>query len=157
MIPITSQPCVLNHLSKIIITFYASRHALHISHYLAKNMEAILLCRSTSQNPLSSDFCYLDDIEIRMIIAVITSSTSCSTISSNLNVDLQLPARTACFFKDHFCYLSWPQLTFWLTDPQTTDNYSILLDYRRWMTTCWALSQSFTFRVGYCRRIKICW
>ncbi len=49
----------------------------------------------TTSSILKLQFCYLDDIEIRMIITVITSSTSCYTTSSNLKVDLQLPANRA--------------------------------------------------------------
>ena len=59
----------------------------------------------TTSSIFKLQFCYLDDIEIRMIITVITSSTSCYTTPSNLKVDLQLPAiqkRLERFFKHHF-------------------------------------------------------
>jgi hypothetical protein len=59
----------------------------------------------TTSSIFKLQFCSLDEIEIRMIIIVTTSSTSCYTTSSNLKVDLQLPAAESCQSNENRTFL----------------------------------------------------
>ena len=83
----------------------------------------------TTSSIFKLQFCYLDDIKIRMIITVITSSTSWNTTSSNLKVDLQLPGnQTRTFLQTSFFFLPGPQ-------PVVPDGHTFHTAFYGWYST----------------------